>query len=183
MQTEKYNDKYRQDVQYVCLKTGPDEAPYDERVGTYILNCYCNYYIDWEKNNCFVLTDNDKAVGYVLCAPYYKKYRQKSADYIKTAKKYAGKDRNEIRAEQFALRLFSKKYPAHLHIDILEQYTGKGSGTALMKTLLGHLKNTGVKGVMLIVGSGNKEAQRFYSRLGFKTKINAFGAKVMTMKL
>ena len=52
-----------------------------------------------------------------------------------------------------------------------------------MNTLLSHLKSEGVKAVMLIVGSGNKPAVRFYKRNGFKVLISAFGGTVMGLKL
>lgn len=43
------------------------------------------------------------------------------------------------------------EYPAHLHVDISEAGTGKGGGRLLMNTLLEHLKEQGIKGVMLMV--------------------------------
>lgn len=180
----RYDDKYRSGVRDVCLITGPDDAPTDKRVGTYILNCYCNYYIECEPGNCFVLVnEDDEAVGYTLCAENYRNYRKNSKPYLKIARENAGREKAEIAAEQFALRLFSKKYPAHLHIDIRPGYTGSGFGTELIRTLLSHLKDKGVPAVMLTVGSGNREAIRFYERNGFKIIVKAFGGTVMGINL
>ena len=81
------------------------------------------------------------------------------------------------------MRFFSGRYPAHLHIDLLDDYTGKGSGSLLMKAQLENLTAKKVPGVMLIVGSGNKKAIRFYRRHGFRTLISLFGGTVMGRKL
>ena len=180
----KFEEKYRDQVRYICKSTGPAEALTDEKTGSYIVNSYCNYYIDNEPDSCFVLTDeNDRAVGYILCSKDYKEYASKFGKYYDIVRKNAGINIVEVKAEHFVLKLFSKRYPAHLHIDILDEYTGNGSGTALMNTLLSYLKSEGVSAVMLIVGSGNKPAVRFYKRNGFKVLVSAFGGTVMGLKL
>lgn len=179
-----YNDKYRDDVHYICKYTGPPESFTDKKIEKYILNSYCDYYIDCEPENCFVITDEtDKAVGYILCAENYREYSAKSRDYFKTAFKNAGISKIELIAERLALKAFSGKYPAHLHIDIVDEYTRKGYGSVLIKMLITHLKSKKVKALMLIVGSGNKPAVRFYKRIGFKVLISGFGGTVMGMKL
>ena len=184
MKVVNYCDKYREQVQKVCLLTGPPDAPNNKRVGDYILNNYCKYYIEREPENCFTLVDDeDNAVGYIICAEDFKKYKQAYKPYFEIVKNNAGKDMIEVVAEQAVLRFFSRKYPAHLHIDILDEFTGKGSGSALMKTLLSHLKSKGVKGVMLIVGSGNTSAVRVYKRNGFRVLVSAFGGTVMGLQL
>ncbi|MBR4452271.1 MAG: GNAT family N-acetyltransferase [Clostridia bacterium] len=184
MNIKNYDEKYREQVRYICKSTGPAEALTDEKTAAYIVNSYCNYYIDNEPDSCFVLTDDsDRAVGYILCSKNYMEYASKFGKYYDTVRKNAGINIVEVKAEHLVLKFFSEKYPAHLHIDILDEYTGHGSGTLLMNTLLSHLKSEGVKAVMLIVGSGNKPAVRFYKRNGFKVLISAFGGTVMGLKL
>ncbi|MFJ4620864.1 GNAT family N-acetyltransferase [Streptomyces sp. NPDC088812] len=58
-------------------------------------------------------------------------------------------------------------YPAHLHIDILPDWQGKGLGRSLMTAFLEGLRRDGVSGVHLGVGLDNVNAQAFYQRLGF----------------
>lgn len=179
-----YDEKYRDRIQFICKSTGPEKALTDSKTAAYILNSYCNYYIDNEPENCFVLTDDDdNAVGYILCAEDYSAYSRKFAPYFKTVRKNAGICLAEVIAEHFVLKVFSEKYPAHLHIDILDGYTGKGSGTELLSKLKQHLKEKGVSSVMLIVGSGNKSAIRFYKRNGFSVLLSAFGGTVMGLDL
>ena len=184
MKIENFEEKYRERVRFVCLSTGPDDALTNSRIGAYIENTYCNYYIDNEPENCFVLTDDDdNAVGYILCAKDYKAYSRCFGKYFGIIRKNAGINLIEVIAEQLVLKLFSRKYPAHLHIDILDGYTGQGSGSLLMNRLITCLRSEGVPAVMLIVGSGNTQAIRFYKRNGFTVLVHAFGATVMGLKL
>lgn len=63
---------------------------------------------------------------------------------------------------------FGHKYPAHLHIDILDEYQNQGLGSKLMEVLFEELKKRKVKGIMLQANLSNEGAVRFYKRLGFK---------------
>jgi ribosomal protein S18 acetylase RimI-like enzyme len=58
-------------------------------------------------------------------------------------------------------------YPAHLHIDLLPQWQGKGWGRALMARFLAGLHAAGVKQVHLGMQPSNVRARAFYDRLGF----------------
>ena len=61
-----------------------------------------------------------------------------------------------------------KGWPAHLHIDILPEWQGKGWGKVLMEEFCKRLRGEGAKGVHLIMGGGNKTAERFYRKVGFE---------------
>jgi N-acetylglutamate synthase-like GNAT family acetyltransferase len=63
---------------------------------------------------------------------------------------------------------FKDEYPAHLHIDILEAYTGSGNGKALIARALETMRADGVKGVILGVAKANERACRFYQACGFR---------------
>jgi GNAT superfamily N-acetyltransferase len=58
-------------------------------------------------------------------------------------------------------------YPAHLHIDLLPAWQGRGFGRLLMISYLDGLAAVGVTGVHLGVQSGNLRARDFYDRMGF----------------
>lgn len=184
MEIKKYSEKYREDVRLVCMKTGPLECMTDEKVAAYIVNTYCNYYIDNEADNCFVLTDDDdRAKGYIICCSDFKNYKKGFKKYYPIIKANAGKSIVEVYAEYMGLMMFSHRYPAHMHIDLLDDFTGKGSGTIMINTLIDHLKEKGVKGLMLIAGEGNEPAIRFYKRNGFHTLLRAFGGRIMGIRL
>lgn len=59
-------------------------------------------------------------------------------------------------------------YPAHLHIDLLPDWQGRGFGRALMNQFLDALHAKGVPAVHLCMSRGNKPARAFYERLGFE---------------
>ena len=58
-------------------------------------------------------------------------------------------------------------YPAHLHIDLLPEWQGRGLGRALMASFLAGLHEAGVPRVHLGVAPANTAARAFYGRLGF----------------
>jgi ribosomal protein S18 acetylase RimI-like enzyme len=59
------------------------------------------------------------------------------------------------------------RYPAHLHIDLLEEARGAGAGRRLVEAALALLGERGVRGVHLVVGASNTGAVAFYERTGF----------------
>ena len=66
-------------------------------------------------------------------------------------------------------------FPAHLHIDIEEPYTGSGNGRRLMETLLARLRADGVRGVSFGVASSNQRVVGFYSHMGFSKLVEYDG--------
>lgn len=58
-------------------------------------------------------------------------------------------------------------YPAHLHIDLLPGWQGRGYGRALMRALLQALSDREVAAVHLCMVTANTPARAFYDRLGF----------------
>ncbi|WP_149829168.1 GNAT family N-acetyltransferase [Streptomyces tailanensis] len=58
-------------------------------------------------------------------------------------------------------------YPAHLHIDLLPAWQGKGHGRALMRSFLQALHDRAVPSAHLAMASTNTPARAFYDRLGF----------------
>ncbi len=181
---KEFDNKYFADVRQVCVNTGPKSARTYDSEREKLLTVYCDYYCNEEPDNAFVLVDeNDTVQGYILCAENAKKYRKNFTPYMKKLRRYGVKCCIEPWGEQLIYSFFGRKYPAHLHIDINKSFTGNGNGTRMMQALLGHLKNKNVSGVMLIVGSGNKEAIRFYKRNGFKVLCSIGGGTAMAKEL
>ncbi|GGK71481.1 GNAT family N-acetyltransferase [Mangrovihabitans endophyticus] len=58
-------------------------------------------------------------------------------------------------------------YPAHLHIDLLPPWQGRGLGRKLMASFLAGLHDAGVARVHLGMAPDNTGARTFYHRLGF----------------
>ena len=59
-------------------------------------------------------------------------------------------------------------WPAHLHIDLLPEWQGRGYGRQLMRTFLEALRDGGVPSVHLVMATANKPARAFYDRMGFE---------------
>lgn len=181
MTVRPYQEKDKNNVRNVCIVTaGAENGSAKEKL--FILNLYCDYYIEQEPQNCFILADdNDNAVGYILCSENMKRYIKNTSTY-----------RSLIRSKGFIKYLFSwgeifahlpasGKCKAHLHIDILPEYQHKGHGTQLINALCDNLKSKGIHSVMLVVNSSNSNAVSFYKKNGFKSFLN-FGAGILMTK-
>jgi ribosomal protein S18 acetylase RimI-like enzyme len=76
-----------------------------------------------------------------------------------------------------------ERYPAHLHIDLLERVRGAGFGRALVTEQLAQLRNRGATGVHLDVAADNENAIGFYRHLGFAPVFERSASFVMAMTL
>lgn len=179
-----YEDRDREDVRFICLNSeGPCKLPESKR--HFILTTYCDYFIEKEGANCFVAAnENDKAVGYVICAENYDKFLPCFlSEYLPRIKKYEVKLRYASKNSTILQEKHKNEYPAHLHIDVLPEYQRMGLGHKMVDALCAHLKSKGIKGVMLTVGKDNKVGQGFYKKYGFtllesNKKDVAFGIKL-----
>ena len=59
-----------------------------------------------------------------------------------------------------------RKYPAHLHINIAEQYRNRGLGAALVERFAGWAKLHSVEGIQIVTSSTSRSIP-FYRRSGF----------------
>lgn len=179
-----YEPKDKDNVREICLATGPKNA-YEPKERIFLLSCFCDYYVENEPDNCFVVADDgDNAVGYIFAAAdaetYYKRFKAKYVGFAKKASLGKG-----IMAwfTTFPVRYYSKKYPAHLHIDILPDFQRLGFGSKLMDANINNLKSKKVPAVMLVCGAGNQQGINFYNKYGFTQVVKAFGFVVMGMEL
>jgi len=60
-----------------------------------------------------------------------------------------------------------RDFPAHLHIDLVDEVQGLGLGSTLMMTLLDAQRAAGARGIHLDVSNSNTRAIGFYEHLGF----------------
>jgi len=171
-------------VKYICIQTADEKAKTDKATGEIIANTYSTYYVREEPGTCFVLEDNGLVVGYIICSTNAKKFRKifRRID-LKEIKKINKTSAIESWFIPLPYMIFKRIYPAHLHINLLEDYQGKGYGTQLMNELLFKLRGMGVKGVMLLASENNKGAVKFYKKHGFKILVTAFGGVAIGKKL
>jgi len=162
-----YEERDYRRVQMICIEA--DQYFPKEKVDE-LLILYCNYYIEQEPENCFVLSDEEyRAVGYLLLSPdwehYVETYRR---EYMPRLRRVSRFRYFQLKRELAGDADLHAAYPAHLHIDISSGYRGKGLGTAMTDAGIQHLRSLGCPGVMLGVGSDNTGAIRFYERYGFE---------------
>ena len=158
------------DVEYVCRMTAGPGCQKDPVLGYRIARMFSTYYVRECYDTCFVVADeSDKAVGYILCEPDYKRYKKifRKTD-VPEIRKLHKKSGNQAWLFPIPYCFFGHKYPAHLHIDILDEYQNQGWGSKLMEALFQELKKSNVKGIMLQANLSNEGAVRFYKRHGFK---------------
>lgn len=179
----KYAKKDFDDVRFVCLNSEGEEI--NGNLGEFILHTYCDYYIEQEPENCFVLDDDGKAVGYIICTEDYDSYKNVfDRVYLPQNKPLGEQFYNWAEKSTILQNKYKSDYPAHLHIDILPDYQRKGWGGKLLDALFDHLRCKGVKGVMLTAGTSNVNASGFYKKYGF-TQLEiydtdvAFGMKLI----
>ena len=163
----KYETKDFDNVRYTCLNS--DEPISDSNLAEFILHTFCDYYIEREPENCFVLDDDGRAVGYIFCAEDYDSYKEIfDKDYL-PLNENLGDDLYKWACESTILQnKYKADYPAHLHIDLLPPYQRQGWGGKLLEALFDHLKAKGVKGVMLTAGTENIKGGNFYKKYGFE---------------
>lgn len=178
-----YQPKDFENCRKICYETSHNFDTEKKRQALY--NMYCDYYLEFESDTCFVAADeNDEAIGYILCADNYDEYvKNYSEHYLGELKKLHKPFWLMRRADMFLRRNIAKKYPAHLHIDILPKGQRQGLGHKLVDALVDALRKKGVNGVFLIVGKGNQKGINFYRKYGFKEYKKVIGGIVFALDI
>ncbi len=183
-------------IYHICLKTGLSGLDATAAVSDkYIIGQYfAAPYLHHEIDLCFVVTNGLIPLGYILSAAQTTVFN----DWMN--KKWLPEIRNHYPLtlkpksafEKFMIDVihrdcsfqpFLKKYPSHLHIDLLPAAQGKGFGRKLVHELKEKLKLKGSEGLHLSVGEKNTNAIKFYNRIGFSNLLNKSGAVFMVMEL
>ena len=175
----KYQPKDKEAVRKILVETSrlPVETEKDIKLLQLLYN---DYYIEVEPENCFVAADEtDEAVGYIICASDYKKFRKLFMKfYLPEIRTLGLKYYFQAIADVMGHALYAYKYPAHLHINVLNVCQGKGTGTQLMNALKDDLRSKNINGLMLSCAEDNDGAIRFYKRNSFKV-LSVFGGGCM----
>lgn len=163
-------------VRFVCLNS--DGAVIKKELQECILHTFCDYYIEREPENCFVLDDDSKAVGYIICSQDFNTFKKIfEEEYLPLNKPLGDRLYNWAKKSIVLHDKYKTEYPAHLHIDLLPQYQHKGYGGKMLLTLFEHLKEKNIKGVMLSTQSNNFNAISFYKKFGF-TQLDSFDGDI-----
>ncbi len=173
-------------IEDICYRTGymGEDLSGLEQFNDRILFAalFCQYYILYEKQHCFVAVDTEKnkVVGYILGTPDTKSQRRKVTfamgwrialrilsvtiwkypESLKAVLHFIGGF--EPSSDDFIYT----QYPAHLHINILPDYQKSGIGKKLITAFEHHIQSFS-KGVHLITSNKNSKAIPFYRKMGY----------------
>ena len=166
MHVEPYSSHHRDELRAICLANAGELAQSNPTEQKFTLLMYCDPYL--ELGTAYVLLDDAGiARGYILCAEDYGRWRHDFAPYARCIANLSPDYERRMLEELAYYESVSQDYPAHLHIDIQEDYTGVGGGRQLMEALIAQLREHGVKGVTFGVSALNERAVGFYQHLGF----------------
>ncbi|MFE2916262.1 GNAT family N-acetyltransferase [Kitasatospora indigofera] len=177
-----YRPADREAVYDICVRTaeagGDATGLYkNERV---LPDNFAGPYLELEPGLAFVLDDGrGTAVGYVLgtsdTARFVAELRERwlpRVGHLYPPPAGEPADGDELMAmllhnpERMILPELAD-YPAHLHIDLLPEFQGRGFGRLLIERLLAALHRAGAERVHLGMVSANTGARAFYDRTGF----------------
>ena len=168
----------------VCLKTGDSgkDATAREDDPDLLGLIYAVPYQVYEPDFAFVVDGPNGVCGYIFGAPDTAGiYARMEADWFPPLaarlrdpgpdeSRWQGSDwaRHAIHHPQFVYPEVLHPYPAHGHIDLLEEARGRGIGRRGMEHVMGKLAAAGATGMHLGVSPVNRSAQAFYRKLGFE---------------
>lgn len=167
MRVVPYTPEHADEMRAVCLEQAGEEARASESQETFTLLMYCDAYLELGVAY-MLLDDEDIARGYALAAEDAHAWRCAFEGYRRRIVGLGPDFERQAAVELDFYEGVADLYPAHLHIDIAEEFTGKGGGRQLMEALLTHLRADGVRGVVFGVESANDRAVGFYRHMGFE---------------
>lgn len=75
----------------------------------------------------------------------------------------------------------TKRFPSHLHVNLVARMQGRGIGRRLVETLISRLRAEASAGLHLQVGHSNQRAIGFYRHIGF-TELPGTGPRVFAVQ-
>ena len=164
----------------ICLATGDvgQDASHLYRDPKLIGHVYAGPYSALAPELCFVLEDETGVGGYVMGALDTHAFENRLEAEWWPALRAQYADPVEIKSRDDRMmhlihhlprtpRRITENYPAHLHIDLLPRFHGKGWGRRMIDRWLAVARDKGSRGVHLAVGESNARAARFYKAYGF----------------
>lgn len=167
MRVAPYTPEHADELRAVCLSQASERARTNKAHGRFTLLMYCDAYL--ERGVAYMLLDDEGiARGYVLAAENAFRWRDDFEPYRLQIAELGPDYERRVAEELDFYESVANEYPAHLHIDIAEEFTGGGGGRMLIEALLARLREDGVAGVVFGVAAANQRAVGFYQHMGFK---------------
>ena len=180
----KYSPKDRSAVRRICCETAlmgePSAIFFDD--DEIFADALTAYFTDYEPGSCFVAEYDNNVIGYLLgakdvgcmdkifaakiVAPLLVKALRRGVFFRKKNAKFLLCVFLSLLRGEFKTPVFSKDYPATLHINIIKEFRVAGVGSKLINAYLDYLTSEGVKGVHLATMS--EKGGLFFSKLNFQ---------------
>ena len=167
----------------VCLLTGDSgkDATAREDDPDLLGLIYAVPYQVYSPEFAFVVQGPDGVCGYILGTPssgrfyarvereWFPPLAKRLRDPGTDEARWAGSDwaRHAIHYPEFTYPAVLHDYPAHGHIDLLEEVRGRKIGSRGMRLMMERLAAAGISGMHLQVSPTNDGALAFYRTLGF----------------
>ena len=175
----RYEPRDADDLARICLLTGSSGHDASGRYSDDRLlgDVYAVPYAVHDPHWCWVVDDGSGAKGYLVATPDTDSFErwfieswwpERDAAYRAHANAESRALIDGLNRRRTDAARFARTYPAHLHINLLDDLRGGGWGRALIETLVIQLREQGIPGVHLVASLDNDNAQRFYERLGFE---------------
>lgn len=171
------------------FKIAADTAFFGDPIEIYLedrkifLDLFYRYYTDFEPEHAWIAEANQQVVGFLTGGTDSAKQKEMFTQQLlpqflalflrghyKTGKKSWIYLWNLFKANRKKkdVVIDPQKYPAHLHINVDQNWRSYGIGRKLMRTYFDQLIEENIPGVYLETTSENKTACQLYERLGFR---------------
>lgn len=189
----RYEPRDAEALTQICLLTGASGHDAtgrfsDDRI---LGDIYAVPYAVRDPHWAWVVDDGDGAKGYLVATPDTTAFeewfidswwRERDAAYRGGADEGTLNLINGLTRRRDDAARFASQYPAHLHINLLDDLRGGRWGCTLIEALVAQLREEGVLGLHLVASLDNENAQRFYEKLGFE-RLDAEGGAAYGMRL
>ena len=169
------------ELRRICLETGDSgkDATHLHKLPELVGDIYVAPYVIHEPNFAYALLAENKVVGYLMGVLDTKSFENilvekywpiAKAKYEQIDFEITPSDQEllaELDKQGFSDGELIKKYPSHLHIDIVESHQSAGYGKSMIAFLLSELKQAGSSGVHLHMSASNDRGRVFYKKFGF----------------
>ena len=196
VQIRPYEARFERDLIDICWRTGlmgeslEGTGRFEDR--RLFAMFFCRHYLRFEPESCFVAVASggevpvERAVGYIVgtadTAAQHRDFGRRMVPRIaarlalydswrhpesfRQTLAFAAAERSIDRG--LAVQLGGPAFPAHLHINLLPEWQGRGQGGRLMDIFLDRLRSLGCPGVFLETTDRNLKALPFYLARGFE---------------
>jgi GNAT superfamily N-acetyltransferase len=140
------------------------------------------YFTDYEPESCFVASDNNQVVGYLIGSKDIRRVRSGYLKKIipsvlvqgiktgmifkKNTLRLLWHFLNSLVKGEFHTPDYSNEYPATLHINLDKRHRGRDIGSKLIEHYLTYLKSNNIPGVHF--GTMSESAKQFFQKQGFE---------------